>query len=507
MEPMENKIVKYVALYLRKSRGDLDSDLDKHRMVLTELCEKNKWEGVEYNEIKTGDSIELRPEMTRLLEDVTTGMYDAVCVVDIDRLGRGDMGDQDRIKKVFARSGTLIITPDHTYNLENENDEFSIDIKGFIAHQEYKLIVKRLMQGKKVGARRGFWTNGKPPIPYTYPKGGEKKLIVDNDKLPTYRFIIDSIIQERKTPQEIAIELNKMGVPSPYGVQWRGSSVNRIAKDQTQLGWIVSNKSKGDPHKNKRANAKDTKPVPEKDWVIVKGCHDPVKTEEEHEQIKIFFSRLPNVARKSPHITLPLTGLIKCGICGSMITPAIRKDRKGALYLRPCWYVNPLGEKCPNMGAKADIVFKHLWETLIPYENSLREAMQSETTSKARDALMDRIALAKEEAAKKQKVIDRLLDAYENGVYTVDELKSRKGKAEAVLSASIEMVKTLELEMGRFDLTEVESRLTVVEKIKEVFEKNSVDMASQNRWLRSAIREIKWTRRSMDDIEIEFSFY
>lgn len=104
MEPVKSR---YVANYLRKSRGDNDSDLDKHRMVLNELSERNGWKSVEYHELETGDSIEMRPHMTRLLADVANGIFDAVCVVDIDRLGRGDMGDQDRIKKVFARSNTL----------------------------------------------------------------------------------------------------------------------------------------------------------------------------------------------------------------------------------------------------------------------------------------------------------------------------------------------------------------------------------------------------------------
>ena len=33
--------IRFVAMYLRKSRGDEEKDLQKHRNTLTEICEKN----------------------------------------------------------------------------------------------------------------------------------------------------------------------------------------------------------------------------------------------------------------------------------------------------------------------------------------------------------------------------------------------------------------------------------------------------------------------------------
>lgn len=80
------------------------------------------------------------------------------------------MGDQDIIKKALSKSNTLVITENETYNLNDDNDEFIIDMKGFIAIREYKAILKRLSRGKKVGSRMGMWTNGKPPYPYEYQK-------------------------------------------------------------------------------------------------------------------------------------------------------------------------------------------------------------------------------------------------------------------------------------------------------------------------------------------------
>lgn len=503
MEPVR---VKYVANYLRKSRGDQDSDLDKHRTVLTELCEKNKWESVEYHEIETGDSIELRPQMRRLLDDVASGLYDAVCVVDIDRLGRGDMGDQDRIKKVFARSKTLIITPEHTYNLDNENDEFSIDIKSFIAHQEYKLIVKRLVQGKKVGARRGAWTNGTPPFPYEYQRGGEKGLIVNEDKLRIYRSIIDAIIHENKTPQEIAVELNQMGVLSPKGVAWSSQTVYRLARDQTHLGYIVSNKTKGNAHKRKKASSKDFIEVPQKDWIIAKGAHSPIKTEKEHEQILVFFSRTPGISRRKPDEILPLTGIVKCGICGRTMSLWVRENRNNEEYLKPCWYKNELGEKCKNRGKKSEIIYDQLWRSLDQYEGRLQELLQDETITQANEVLLRKLKIAEDELRNKKKVVERLLDAYENGVFTVDDLKARKQKADAAIDSAQQAITLIKIEIKQFDRAAIRERVCLIAKFKEAATIANLDAKERNRWLRTIIKEIKWTRIEGCDPQIDFYF-
>ena len=101
--------IKYVALYLRKSRGDNDEDLIKHKTSLIDLCKKNKWKYIIYSELESGDSIFMRPVFQKLLSDVRDGVYDAVAVVDIDRLGRGDMGDQDAIKKPLPNPRLMLL--------------------------------------------------------------------------------------------------------------------------------------------------------------------------------------------------------------------------------------------------------------------------------------------------------------------------------------------------------------------------------------------------------------
>ncbi|MGK0465088.1 recombinase family protein [Clostridium sp.] len=261
------KLIKFVAIYLRKSRGDESTDLEKHRSILVELCKKHNWKYVQYEEIKSGDSLALRPEINRLLNDVRGGLYDAVVIVDFDRLSRGDSGDQDTIKKALQKNGTLIVTPNNIYNLNNDDDEFRVDIEGLFARQEYKKIKRRMQQGKKIGARQGDWTNGPPPYPYQYQTGkenlSEKGLVVNKDKLRIYRTMVDMALKNVPSNQ-IAFNLNRLSILSPRGLKWSPVTVDRILKDETHLGNIISNKGIGNSHSKRSPNAKEYKKILEK---------------------------------------------------------------------------------------------------------------------------------------------------------------------------------------------------------------------------------------------------
>lgn len=148
------------AEYLRKSRMEegLDTEevLAKHRKALAGYAAAH---GIHiagtYCEVVSGESLYARPEMLRLLEDVEAGKYEAVLVMDLDRLSRGRMKDQGIILDAFRESGTLIITPEKTYDLSDEIDDELAEFKTFMSRREYKIINKRLRRGLAQTIRDG----------------------------------------------------------------------------------------------------------------------------------------------------------------------------------------------------------------------------------------------------------------------------------------------------------------------------------------------------------------
>jgi len=109
MENLEDRI-KHVAIYLRKSRAEEgEKDLINHENRLLEIARSKGWSYEIYKEIGSGSSLDNRPEVLRLINDIREGLFDAVLVMDVDRLSRS-VGDQERIFRELQMSDMLLVT-------------------------------------------------------------------------------------------------------------------------------------------------------------------------------------------------------------------------------------------------------------------------------------------------------------------------------------------------------------------------------------------------------------
>lgn len=510
MENNRYSFIKFVALYLRKSRGDSEDDLKKHKLVLHELCKKYDWKFVEYCEIESGDSISGRPIFQSLLLDITNGLYDAVACVEIDRLGRGDTEDRGKINNIFLNSNTLIATPDKIYDLQNDHDDFIVEAKGFLARQEYKQIVKRLLQGKRVGAKMGNWTNGTPPFPYEYErwqnKFNEKGIVVNDEKLSTYRFIIDKALKGLP-PTEIAWELNKQGILSPRSKKWSNVTVYRLLKDETHLGKIISNKGLGDSHSNKKPSAKEYKRNIKSDWVVIENCHKSVKTLEEHNIIEELIRKRTSIPERARAGIYGYSYLIKCGICSHNITFYTKKD--GSMFMKPCWYVDAYGNKCTNRGIKINYIDEcvkiALEEKRSEYLNKAKEEVNTEDKiNEIRLVLNSK----RKELDKYEKAYEKVNDSYDLGEYTKTEWQERKVKWEKEIQrVEIEMT-SMETQIDNLKIITNDEILHIINDVLDNFEKIKNEK-KKNDLLKTIIEKITWTRKENDmfgDFKISFLY-
>jgi len=509
--------IRYVAIYLRKSRGE-EEDLNKHRKLLTDMCIANKWRYTEYPEIGTSDSIDLRPQMIKLLADIEQGLYDAVLIVDLDRLSRGDGEEQARIKRIMRQNDTLVITPQKVYNMADDTDELTADMFGMLGRFEYKQIKKRFRRGKRIGASMGNWTNGTAPYPYEYQqyydeetgelKINKKGLVVNTEKNKLYRYMLEAVLNSGISPNGISYELNKKGIPSPRGTKWNGSVIQRILQDETHLGRIISNKTTGDGHRIKRS--KDSKPVKKNDkseWIIVENCHEAVKTQEEHNALILYFSR-DGIGRKrhpqKPKEIYPLSGLIRCGKCGHTLTIYGRADR-GYLEVKPCWYKDPYGNRCGNKGGQASLIQDAIIQELSRYEQELQTAIMSADTDSKDNTLIAEIDFLQAEIRKTEQKLNRINSLVEEGYYTVTEGKERKTGTQSQLTELRSKLDILRIKQEVSQEVTPEDRLQVLQQFKEDISKDGLSAEELNTLYRTIISHITW-KRTESDIEIDINF-
>ena len=117
--------------YLRKSRSDdptlsVDEVLSRHREILRNWEERNldgfvPEENI-YREVVSGETLDGRPEILRILNRIEDPRIKAILVVDVQRLSRGDLEDCGRLIKLLRYTGTKVITPQKIYDLDDEYD-------------------------------------------------------------------------------------------------------------------------------------------------------------------------------------------------------------------------------------------------------------------------------------------------------------------------------------------------------------------------------------------------
>ena len=86
-----------------------------------------------------------------------------VWCMDIERLSRGSSMEAGYIMQVLQTNRCKIITPNKSFDLQNESDEQFTDIKFMFSRYELKTINKRLVRGRNQSASEGKFMGSMAP--------------------------------------------------------------------------------------------------------------------------------------------------------------------------------------------------------------------------------------------------------------------------------------------------------------------------------------------------------
>ncbi|SDZ23933.1 recombinase family protein [Thermoactinomyces sp. DSM 45892] len=366
-----------VAIYLRKSRADLEAEtrgegetLAKHKKALLQVAKNQNLNIVKIRqEIVSGESLIHRPEMMELLKEIEDGLYHAVLVMDVDRLGRGNMREQGLILETFQKANTKIITPRKTYDLRDEWDEEYSEFEAFMARKELKIINRRLQGGRVRSVEEGNYIGTRPPYGYEIRDDNKSRYLVPNpEQAPVVKMIFNWYTHEdpnkRLGSNKISNELNALGYKTYLGNPWNSSSVLNIIKNAVYAGRIQwkkkEHKKTSDPLKRR-----EVKTRAQSEWIDVQGKHEPLIPMEVYQKAQQILKKQYHVPYQLENgISNPLAGLIKCAKCGS------------SMVLRP--YTNQLPhlmcykKQCKNKSSRFMYVEEHLIEVLHTWLDQYR---------------------------------------------------------------------------------------------------------------------------------------
>lgn len=470
------------AMHLRKSRADLKAEargegesLARHERRLRDFADRMQLDiTAVYREIISGDKLADRPEMQRLLADVSAGLYDGVLTIEVSRLTRGDLMDQGRIINTFKFSGTKIITPEHTYDLMEDWDEDVITSDMMMARREYKYIKRRLQRGRIASATEGLWQG---PVPFGYRKvkiqrGKGWTLEPDPEQAPLVQMIYDMYAKDHVGGSTIAHRLNALGSRTTRGNLWTADTVVHLMQSPVYLGMVrwndrvsVTRMVDGAP-----VTRREKSDVP----ILSEGKHPALVSPEVWEAAQ--------QARRSHDLTRnhraapvrnPLAGLVYCAECGLAMTRKDNGNSRGSKYdMLRC-----PRHGCPTTATALSLVEKAVLDTLASWVVQASAPVSKAPDSRQASALS--VARATLERLSAQR--ERIYAAYEDGAYDTATFVRRRTEKDAEIEAAQAELASLENastptpeEIIRLQLPQIRHVLDVYDLTQEPIERNKL---------------------------------
>lgn len=454
-----------VAIYLRKSREDeelKDETLSRHETMLLEYCRRNRL-AVEkiYKEVVSGEKISNRPEMQKLLEDVSAGMYKGVVCVEIERLSRGNPIDQCEILDTFKSSGTKIYTLNKIYDLSKEEiDEEYFEFALFMSRREYKTITRRMQRGRLQATKDGYFAGA--ILPYGYRKErmqGGNVLVPDETEAPIVKMIFNLFLGGMGT-WKIAKHLNSKGIKTRHGKTWNDWTVLNVITNKNHIGMVRSSKLDSWMH----------------------GKHDGIIDAETFEKAQALTEITATRCKRSQVVRNPLATFTFCGICGYTMH---RRQNNGGIEYLTC-------HRCSNKAARiSDIesaLMSRLKEELKGFNYFLLN--HSDEMAAKRSARDNEIEVLKKELSRRSQMLSKACEMLEQGIYSIDLFKARTDATKAAISQIEARISELE-SMTIDDDAAVRYAIPIIENVLEIYD--TLNAEDKNAILKTIIKRIDYT--------------
>lgn len=388
----------------------------------------------------------IRPEFSRMMNDLRDGKIDCIIVKDLSRLGRNYLESGEYIEMVFPFFRCRFISVTDRFDTKYQQADISVQLKNLANEMYAKDISRKICSTMRTIQDQGKFAGSRAPYGYRLDPADKHHLIIDEESAPIVKQLFE-LLAEGNTVHCIATTMNARGIPSPgrllydrgiavtdrfKNAKWYMQTVRRILTDEIYLGWMVSGKFRSTYHSTGK---KGSQPVPRDEWIITKGTHEPIVTEALFNKAQEYLERTKQehgqaAAYNSKSKTASIfKGHLRCGECGQAMF--IRNKHSHGKVT--AWYYCALHENynssyCVKKAVKKqdveDIALK-LIRTQIKLFTDAREmmiALNKKEHSKTKYRIYnDQIRSVKKQIEKYMSLKASLYENYANGVLSQND--------------------------------------------------------------------------------------
>lgn len=510
VEDAFNNIDMY-CIYLRKSRADAEAEklgegetLARHKKILTELAaRKGLYVGEIYQEIVSGETIEARPEIQRMINDCYAGKWRGIIIIEVTRLSRGSNGDAQKIMDCLKYSnhnnGLLVITPTKTYDVaHNSDDEEYMEFELFMSRREYKMIKRRMDRGKHQAVVEGNFMGSYRPYGYNIVKTKTARTLEPNpEEAPIVRQIFGWTVNDGITAWEIAKRLTAMGVPTYTGEpEWSRETVKTILTNPTYKGMVRWNdRMQVKTMKDGELVASRPRSTHTDHYMEYEGKHKKHALVDA-ETFKLAGQRYYSDRTKGNlKLRNPLAGLLMCPNCGKMLSYQ-PYDGRNALPR----FLHKQSQICKVKSAVADDVMAALVHALKLYIEDFEKKVDNLPTVDE-NTITAQIEALENELRKTKRKLAQAFDDYEEKIYTANEFVERK----AIHNAKIESIKKqiAALEDSIPEKEEYEEKVMLLSDALDAVLDDTLDADIKNQFLKAIIDRVEFTRENNEEFILD----
>lgn len=370
-----------------------------------------------------------RPGLDRLRDGAATGAFATVLCLSPDRLAR-NLGSQQVVLDELRAAGVKVVFLDQPQWGDTPQAKLLLEIEGAFAEYERVLISERMRRGRLYHLRQGQSVPYPAPYGYLYQAAESQRSaawVVDTAAAAVVEQVFVWYTEESLSLRQLAQRLNQRRIPGPDGPTWFASTLGRLLRQAAYRGVAYYNQRQTDSsglgerrrHGQGRLCFPRSSPRPASDWI---ACAVPALVSEEVWQVaQERLAMQTRFAERHSQHTYLLRGLLVCSVCGHVLQG---RTQRGIGYYA-CLHGGahcPPGVPAHTRFLRQDVVEPLIWQALAALLQDPQRihdawaALQTPPSDTGRE--QRRLLLLQQQR-------QRLLDAYQAGLLSLDELKQR----------------------------------------------------------------------------------
>ena len=516
---MPQRTSKKVALYVRVSTTEQAEEgfsIDEQLRTLKDFCEREGYEI--YDEYVdrgiSGKNISGRPAVQRLLADVELKKFDVVLVWKMNRLARKSVDLMNMVEK-FNSKNIAFRSYTEKYETESPTGKLQFQMMAAIAEYERNNIAENVKMGMIARAKEGKWNGGSVlgydvvEVEGTNRKRKNTALVINESEAITIRLIFQMYTTGHGY-KAIANAINRAGHRTKKNKTFSLNAVKTIVTNPVYAGYIRYNVRRD--WNEKRRNNINPNPV------IVKGEHEAIISEETWNIAQKVYSERSCKPNRVHDGEFPLTGIMKCPVCGAGMvigrtTNRTKSGEKRVLEYYVCGaWKNKGTNVCRSNGVRTDYADPYVLNKIAELMKSQKlkdelVASINEKQVKIYEPIEKELTRCLQEIERLKIRLDKTWEAYMDEMISKASYMSKSKAIESEINDLKARVEPLEAQLQKSQTTKV--TVEQIERVLRDFSKafnSGITREQRKRLLQLLIHQITVGEdRKIDSIQLKLN--